>query len=420
MTALSDSPEISSSGNPEPLPMAHLLPDDVLLVEKDDVDATATARLLAQLPGHRNRTVRRAGRLSDALRSIDEQAPAVILADLSLPDASGEETVRALLEAAPLAPVIISTGLRDDEAAARALQLGAQDYLIKGEYTRGQLGRALRYAVQRQKLLSRRAEPGARSRGESELAILLAHDLRSPIRTVRMLLDLVLRDDGAARPERVAAARGQAERALARIDSLICSIIDYESVRSEAPTLRRVAVGEVAADAVELVSSELQEANGRCHVALRPDLTAWADGDLLVRVFVNLLANSIRYRQSDVPLLIEIAGTERNGTIVIEVVDNGRGIPVGARERIFDGEIKLETAAASGLGIGLTVCRRIIESCGGEIEVRPTGGPGTTIAFTLDAAAPAADDGVDGPEGTDGLDGDDAQASGRMGITSEV
>ncbi len=87
--------------------------------------------------------------LSDGLEKLAEIHPDIILLDLSLPDSQGFETFDRTIAAAPKIPIVMLTGLADDDLAIRAVQAGAQDYLVKGQVDGNLLARTIRYAIER-------------------------------------------------------------------------------------------------------------------------------------------------------------------------------------------------------------------------------------------------------------------------------
>lgn len=118
----------------------------VLLIEDDDDDALIVEDLLAALEG--DVRLSRGRTLSDGLNMLSDGVDCVLL-DLRLPDAAGMEAVHRLRQAAPWIAVIILTGLDDDRAGQLAVDVGAQDYLVKGKVNGGLLARAIHYAVGR-------------------------------------------------------------------------------------------------------------------------------------------------------------------------------------------------------------------------------------------------------------------------------
>jgi signal transduction histidine kinase len=136
-------------------------------------------------------------RLSDALASLKEKPPAVILLDLNLPDSQGAETFRKVLESAPDVPVVILSGQDDEVLAMKALHQGVQDYLVKGAISSSGLDRAMRYAVERQALL-RSLEMSRKQQLEFKNQFLshVSHELRTPLTCIHQFTTILL--DGLA------------------------------------------------------------------------------------------------------------------------------------------------------------------------------------------------------------------------------
>lgn len=125
-------------------------PIHVLLIEDNPGDARLLRELLQETGSSQFELVH-ADRFSEALARLNERRFDVVLLDLSLPDAHGLETISRLGGQAEGMPIVILTGLNDEEIAIKALQQGAQDYLVKGQADGQLLARALRYAIQRHK-----------------------------------------------------------------------------------------------------------------------------------------------------------------------------------------------------------------------------------------------------------------------------
>lgn len=122
----------------------------ILLVEDEPADARIIQTVLAgnsmQYP------VVHVERLSEALTRLTQQEFAVVLLDLSLPDSSGFDTIRPILTQVPHVPIIVLTGLDDEEMAIKAVQEGAQDYLVKGQMVVSAFMRTIHYAIERHRL----------------------------------------------------------------------------------------------------------------------------------------------------------------------------------------------------------------------------------------------------------------------------
>jgi signal transduction histidine kinase/DNA-binding response OmpR family regulator len=126
----------------------------VLLVEDNEDDAFLIRETLSET----TLEIKCAERLSTALEQLAKERFDAILLDLSLPDAYGLDTIGHVLRQAPGVPVVVLTGLNDEEAALKAVEHGAQDYLIKGQVDGHLLARSLRYAIQRHKAEERLKE----------------------------------------------------------------------------------------------------------------------------------------------------------------------------------------------------------------------------------------------------------------------
>ena len=134
-------------------------PLDVLLIEDEELDATLLLSWLQREGGTFN--VRWVKTLSEALRELAQNAYAVMVMDLNLPDAQGLTGLNTILPKFPRIPVVVLTSLNDDSLALRAVRLGAQDYLIKGKVQRELLVRTLRYAVERKAQAHQKVDPVA-------------------------------------------------------------------------------------------------------------------------------------------------------------------------------------------------------------------------------------------------------------------
>ena len=138
----------------------------VLLIEDNPGDARLVKEMLVDA-GANKFSVTHAGLLSEGLSLLREETHHVILLDLSLPDGHGLDTVRQVCTVAPHLPVLILTGLDDETIAIRAVQEGAEDYLVKGQMDGNLLARAIRYAIER-----KRAEEALRDSEERYRTIL--------------------------------------------------------------------------------------------------------------------------------------------------------------------------------------------------------------------------------------------------------
>lgn len=133
------------------MPLTESRPLRLLIIEDDMVDRKLLERLLTQ-SSLGTCDVRNADQLSTALDLLGELAFDIILLDLGLPDSQGMESVNRLQACVPHVPIIVLSGLDDENTATQAVQIGVQDYLIKGKVDASLLVRAIRYAMERKKV----------------------------------------------------------------------------------------------------------------------------------------------------------------------------------------------------------------------------------------------------------------------------
>ena len=167
----------------------------VLLIEDNPGDADLVRLRLVEGKNHVD--VSCVDRLSDGLASLTKAPPSIVLLDLNLPDCQGAETFRRVLENSPDVPIVILSGQDDEVLAMKALNLGVQDYLLKGSITSSALERAMRYAVERQALL-RSLEMSRKQQLEFKNQFLshVSHELRTPLTCIYQFVTILL--DGLA------------------------------------------------------------------------------------------------------------------------------------------------------------------------------------------------------------------------------
>ncbi len=256
-------------------------------------------------------------------------------------------------------------------------------------------------ALDRARLAEDAKSAAIRARTEemrSSLLSAVSHDLRTPLAAITGAATL-LRDD----PNKVSAdQRTDLVETICeeseRLELLVGNLLDMTRLEAGAMPVRRewVPVDEIIGGALTRVEPRLGART--VTVELAPDLPLVAvDPVLMAQVFINLLENAAKYTPAASPVRIRAAF--RDQSVVIDVVDAGPGIPPGDTERVFDKFYRTEGAGPQGVGLGLAICRGIVEAHGGRISVEnvATGGacfrvvlPVPTSAPGLDAAASAA------------------------------
>jgi signal transduction histidine kinase len=213
---------------------------------------------------------------------------------------------------------------------------------------------------------------------------LVSHDLKAPLRAVRGYLGVLAERPDNVRegePAECLAAAGDAAR---RMENLIDDLLAYSKIHGVRREPVPCEVGRAVDDAEVLLRALIAETGARIECGPMP--TVLCDPGRLIQVFQNLLANALRYRSEQTPH-IRIEARAEGDEWVVSVADNGVGFDPRYRERIFDAFERLATSQqVEGTGIGLAICRRIVEQYGGRIWADSRPGQGATFSFCLNAA----------------------------------
>ncbi|HTE06222.1 MAG TPA: CHASE3 domain-containing protein, partial [Planctomycetota bacterium] len=220
---------------------------------------------------------------------------------------------------------------------------------------------------------------------------LLAHELRNPLAPMRNSLEVMRL---ATDPEQVGQMRGVMERQLAHMVRLVDDLLDVSRIASDKQHLRlqTVEIGTVLASALETFRPVLAQ-SGQQLVTTEPDrpVHVRADPVRLAQVLYNLLNNASKFSLPGSRILLE--ATRQGDRLLLRVRDEGAGIPPEMLERIFEMFVQVDQSlerSRSGLGVGLSLVRRLVELHGGSVSAHSDGpGRGSEFVVTLPVAEPA-------------------------------
>jgi signal transduction histidine kinase len=230
----------------------------------------------------------------------------------------------------------------------------------------------------------------ARSNADLEqFAYVSSHDLREPLRMTANFLALIERRLGPQLDGEIKEFIGFAVDGARRMDSLILDLLEYSRIGHDKIAAQIVDIDKSVAGALINLRVLIDECQAEIKVGeCLPKV--FAHPDEILRLFQNLIGNSIKYRQIGTAPLISISAHHNGKMAEFSIHDNGIGIEPDECERIFGIFKRLHTQEKyKGTGIGLAICRKIIANHGGEIKASSNGpGTGTTITFTLPTIPP--------------------------------
>jgi two-component system sensor histidine kinase KdpD len=229
----------------------------------------------------------------------------------------------------------------------------------------------------------------ASERLRNSLLASISHDLRTPLTALVGSADTLLLAQPPLPESQAELARGIRQQAR-RMATLVDNLLDMARLQAGGVTLNRQwhSVEELVGSALQQESSLL--ARHKVEVQLPADLPlVRIDAVLLERVLCNLLENAAKYTPPGT--VVEIGARTADDKVEVWVADNGPGLQPGSEERIFGKFVRGDKESATpGVGLGLSICRAIVEAHGGSIQAGSRPGGGARFAFTLPLeAAPA-------------------------------
>jgi len=224
--------------------------------------------------------------------------------------------------------------------------------------------------------------PQRDSRELAEFLLRLCHELRSPVRAVRTHAELLLRDAGASRAAGIDRQLGFIAGGVQRLDLLVDGLARYAVVlQMDAASFQPTPMDAMLRLVLAKLGRELREHDAQVTFGELPRVRG--NPDRLMEVFEILLRNALAHRGEPSPL-IEIAAEARPECWLFAVRDNGPGVEAAYLESIFRPFERLQRGKqGAGPGLGLSICRAIVERHGGRVWAESRSGGGTAFLFTL-------------------------------------
>jgi signal transduction histidine kinase len=329
------------------------------------------------------------------LALLAEGVGGAILADEALPKWAIKALAAWVSELPPWSDppfiVLTSSGIPTGEThrRARELQVLGNVTLIERPVRPDTIRLAARSALRarmRQYEVRNRHEALIQANADLEqFAHSASHDLREPLRTIGIASDLLAREYADNVDERAGELLRLIRSGVSRMDALLSDLLSYahaSSITEEelppVPALRSVEV------AVENLDAAIRESEANITIGELPAIRVRESH--LAQVFQNLLGNAIKYRREDQAPAIKVQARKADSYWYFTIADNGIGIPTPYQEAIFGIFKRLHAHSKySGTGMGLAICKRIVERYGGNIWVESEPGQGSRFSFSIPA-----------------------------------
>lgn len=219
---------------------------------------------------------------------------------------------------------------------------------------------------------------------------MVSHDLRAPLSSIQLIMQNAVRGLYGTLPDAANERITMATQSIERLISLVNGLLSMEKLESGELELDFVGihVDEVVVPAVHLMQGLASKQGLELTVREHSNPYFYGDAERLIQVLVNLLSNAIKFSPDNTP--VEVSVTDLGNAVRFAVADKGRGVPAGLETKIFDRFQQVEASDDSklgGSGLGLSICKAIVERHGGTIGVQSNNGQGSVFWFELPTAS---------------------------------
>ncbi len=349
----------------------------VLLVEDDDEDAELfKAKIDLSLKNYKLTWAKSLEEGLEKIRKYSDEIDVIAL-DLKLPDSTDcDNTVRSVINECGTIPVCVFTAQDDIESSLRYIEMGAQDYISKSSPST-EISRLLLYPIKRKEL-----EEKIQSQVElrQEINYILAHDLRAPISSIKSFLEIFI-DDNKTEDSLILRSYELSRFALDFMQDLLKSSLKDTNFNL---SLSKNNLLEIINKALQSYEHQLNEKNIKSELVIDESIILNVDKYKFIQVFMNLIGNSVKFLDNNGKISIEANHSSSNNNLEILFKDNGPGINEDDLPKIFEKYKQSETKhKKKGIGLGLSICKQIIELHGGSISCHSKLNHGVEFLITL-------------------------------------
>lgn len=370
-------------------------PEDYTILAVDDI-ATNIMLLKAVLSRAKYKIVTASGGY-EALEKVATVNPDLILLDIMMPDLDGYEVLKQL-KADPAhedIPVIFLTALHNPEDIVKGFKYGASDYVSKLNHEEliTRVAHHIYLAAAQRTILQQRDELQATVEARDKMYSVIAHDLRSPIGTLKMVFNMLsinITPDQVSEDsfEMISMGNNITESTFMLLDNLLKWT--KSQIGRMNTVFQEVDISEVVLFASKMSDLVAQVKNVEVEYEIPGPITVHCDVDMVKTIMRNLMSNAIKYSQEGGRIVISVSDAPTHA--VISVRDFGIGIKEEDIPKLLNPEIHHTTYGTKneeGSGLGLQLVQDLTRRNGGELTVESKEGEGSTFTFTIAKEQPA-------------------------------
>jgi signal transduction histidine kinase len=398
----------------------------VLLVDDDSEDQKLVKQALSDISRNIRFMADDANNLQNASKCLDKNDYDVVLLDLNLTDTRGVETVKRFRKLNSEVPVVVLTGLEDEETAIAAIKAGADDYVSKGRLLKDLLPRSIRYSIERKKteITLRQAKKDAeRLQSETELAnkhlqvsieranlmtqeamlssqakgeflANMSHEIRTPMNGILGFTDILIDEPLTEQQKEYA---NIIKTAADNLLMLVNDILDFSKVEAGKldTQIREFNLRPFIDDIVQLIKLDADRKGLKFTVEIADDIAdvVFTDPARLRQCLFNLLSNAIKFTDQG-RVVLRITRERRDNEVFLrfDVEDTGAGISKDKQELVFEAFSQVDSSSTrehGGTGLGLAITQQLARLLGGVMELKSKVGKGSTFSLFIPVNAPS-------------------------------
>jgi signal transduction histidine kinase len=388
---------------------------NVLIVDDDELDRRLVKLVLARAANLIRFNVESAQTITEALEKLVKDNFNIILLDLNLPDSRGTETVQKIFNAAPDVPIVVLTGLDDENAGLEAIRSGAENYLVKGDGLEYTLVRTIRYAIERKRAktslveakqeLERinarlikatataeemAAEAERANTAKSQFLANMSHEIRTPMNAIIGFSEVLEEEPLTGQQKEYVKMILDSSRHLLELINGILDFSKIEAGRMRAETVE-CDIRALLANIESLMNPSAKQKQLEFKIDCTEDVpdTIVTDPAKLRQCIINLVSNAIKFTEHGfVKLAARQTAKDDKPFVEFEITDTGIGIPADKLDILFESFTQADgstTRKYGGTGLGLAITKQLADLMGGNITVESEAGKGSTFRLVIPA-----------------------------------
>jgi len=350
-----------------------MIPNDAtIFVVDDDANNQFIITTLLKKEGYKTASALNG---EDALEGIPKICPDLILLDIMMPKLSGHEVAQALKKNPKTAdiPILFISTLNDTKNILMSFEYGGVDFITKPFRKPEVLARIKTHLEL--KNLRKRAELHALEM--EQFAYMAAYDLKAPSLAMKNLAQHML--DGSSLDNEELSYR--ISRSSAKLCSLVDNLLQLSEGNKKTIFKKHLSLKGLIDEILQENKTQLKAVNARVNLTLLS--TVYSEADTLKILLKHLISNCIKYSDPKRPLQLDISTTEDENYQRITVKDNGAGFHLDKNNNPFQAFTRFHGINIDGHGLGLTICKKIVECHKGKIEISSDLDKGTTVIIAL-------------------------------------